>query len=70
MADVARTVLLTEEQDEFVTGWMQQHGLSRSQIVRFALDVFRANPILFFGQTSRQTANLKQHDSDAEQVPA
>jgi hypothetical protein len=45
MSDVARTVLVTEEQDAFLTAVMSKNpGLSRSQIVRLALEKLREDP--------------------------
>ena len=47
--DVARTVLLSAEQDQFVAQVMETRGWSRSQVVRAAIDKLRADPIIFLG---------------------
>lgn len=56
MSDVPRTVILTEEQDAFVTGVMERRNWNRSQVVRAALDKLRNDPVLFLGESTPDSA--------------
>jgi hypothetical protein len=66
MADVNRTVLITEEQDQFVTGVMQRRGWSRSQVIRLAIEKLRSGPVILLGADSNDVAISEPPSAYAE----
>lgn len=63
MADVKRSVVISEEQDRYLTDLNERFGLTRSHGVRLALEKFMRDPP-FFAPTnlarSKETAHLEQ----------
>lgn len=60
MGDVARTVIITAEQDQFVSRVMAARKWKRSQVVRLALDKLRADPVVSLASNMTDTLVIQE----------